>query len=449
MLHEIQADMAAQASEFRAFVAAQQLAMSESSHTRAREADEATIALEKRVAQKEAVEADIVQLSEQKASLAAEVTTMRAEATRLTAHKSKLMADLSSLETAIQIRREEMRYMEARAETLERRVLEGVLNHSRSLLIHPSTRPQIPSTSLKRVPSTSSTTSHTTIPAQPPPSMAGSAIRSGIGMALKRRPPPRGLGSQGLAGSKDRRILSLSTIGANKPAVVDRSVILADAHQANGAFGSGGLKRSHSVKSNFPSRKTSWGGTRETGWYADDLDEEDKENSVLDEEDSSGSETGTERRTSYGTETETDRRTSYSGTYPGTGSQYTGTGSQYTESHAGSHYTSTDSQVSHSTSDTGTRRSSYANSTVGTLGLREAEGADEELSVVSEANEGPEQEMEPGDQEIMLFEDQGESSPVKEMAMGLVHFAPHSDSGIGTDMPTATLDGAVEYFKDG
>ena len=85
---------------------------------------------------------------------------------------------------------------------------------------------------------------------------------------------------------------------------------LATSNGSSKGPGLGALKRSHSVKSNFPVRKTSWGGTKAIGMYADEGiddvdadDDEDKENSILDEADEGpedgGSEAGTERRTSY------------------------------------------------------------------------------------------------------------------------------------------------------
>jgi hypothetical protein len=95
---------------------------------------------------------------------------------------------------------------------------------------------------------------------------------------------------------KERRILSLSHVTGNRG--VDR--------QASGNGGLANLKRSHSVKSNFSLRKSSWAGRVSIA---------DKENEPFREEDEPASEpesdAGTERRTSYAG---TERKSSYAGT---------------------------------------------------------------------------------------------------------------------------------------
>ena len=433
LLEQIKEQVAVTAAQLSAFVAVQQAATTETHENRAREVEEASIALEKRIAQKKSVESEIVQLSEEKSMLTGSVENLRKEEKDLTNLKSRLQADLSSLETALEIRREEMQLMEARAEGLERRILEGVLDHSRSLLITSRPQSSLKAMNLKRVTSTASNATTVTKNSMAGSNTVGSAISSGVGMALKRRPPIRSpAGSQAGTPKGDRRILSLSTIGANKGHGNERSMVLANpslnangASKGSAAFGSGGLKRSHSVKSNFPVRKTSWGGTKQVGMYADDL-EEDKENSVLDEEDEGeGSDGGTERRTSYGTETE--RRTSYSGTYTGTGSY--GTGSVEGDEE---------------------RRTSYATSTVGTLGVKDAEFDEEDDRSVSEGEQSEQLERSmvgAGDQNLTLY--QGDILATKDTGdpHDLVLYGLPSDSGIGTDMPTAALEGGSDYFR--
>ena len=398
LLEQIKGQVEATAAEFAAFVASQQAAIIENQQSHSREVEEAAIALEKRTAQKEQVEADIIRLSDEKLALSTSVDELKKAQHELAMQKAKLQADLSSLETALQIRREEMHLMEAKAESLERRILEGVLDHSRSLLMTSRPQSSLKSMNLKRVGSTASnatTATKTTTIGTTAPSTAGSAASQGLNMALKRRQPARS-NAGAPSSNHNRRILSLSTIGSNKAPPSDRSIVLANpslagpAAKSTTAFGGGGLKRSHSVKSNFPSRKTSWGGTRQVGMYADDLEEEDKENSILDEEDEEGSESGTERRTSSGTDSL--RKTSYSGTYTGTGSY--GTGSV----------------------DGDERRSSYAASTEGALSLRTEEDAEEGL--------GEEQER------------------------GIVVYGMPTDSGIGSSLPTAALEGGGEFFKE-
>ena len=422
MLEQIRERVTATASQLEAFVAAQQASIAETNNIKAEEAEEAAIALEKRTAQKENVEADIIRLIEQRARVDRDVEELIKEKDELVALKSKMQADLSSLETALQIRREELHVMEARADGLERRILDGVLDHSRSLLTTSRPPSSLKDMNLKRVVSSGSNATATTrassVATTVPPTQH-SAVSSGIGMALKRRQLPRTSGTSTASGKPDRRILSLSTLGANKGASADRSMVLANPSIAGGttkmsAWGAGAIKRSHSVKSNFPIRKTSWSGTKAVGMYADEgIDEgEDKENSVLDEEDEDDIE---------GSQAGTERRTSYSGTYSGTGSCGDG-----------------------STVDGDDRRTTYAASTVGTV------GAPDDFVTI---DEGPEsgsesanaEEAEEEGRNLYLSREayQGEASTNKEMVV----FGQPSDSGLGTDIPTAQLEGGSDYFR--
>lgn len=369
-LDQIREQVTAMTKDFSEYIAGQRTAIARVANDRTREAEEIAMALQMRVSQKDNVEAEIARMSAQKGEIAQAVHELAREKENLmlekenlirdkkylareneslihdkellmhdkvdlTAQKSKLQVDLSSLHTALDIRREELHIIEERAGSVERSILDGVLDHSRSLLaISNRPRSSLKDMNLKRVVSTTSNATEDTSPSTISPILPHtvSAVSSGIGMALKRRQPNKS-GSLNGRSIGDRRILSLSTLGANKNANKDRSLVLANSSQLENAakgsaFGGGGLKRSHSVKSNFPVRKTSWGGTKALGMYGDEgpTDEEDKENSVLTEEDEDeeGSETGTERRTSYtGTYADTmsygtgsvvsseDRRTSY------------------------------------------------------------------------------------------------------------------------------------------
>lgn len=427
MLEQIREQVAATASRIDEFVTAQQAAFTETHHSKTKEAEEIAIALEKRTAQRETVEADIVRLSGDKEALAMDVQDLFKEKEELSALKSKMQADLSSLETALQIRREELHVMEARAAGLERRILDGVLDHSRSLLTTSRPQSSLKEMNLKRVISTASNATASTrasTVATTVPSKTNSAVSSGVGMALKRRPPPRALGTSISSSKADRRILSLSTLGANKGTAGERSMVLANPSITGGTtkasgWGAGGLKRSHSVKSNFPVRKTSWNGTKTPGMYADEgIDEGDKENSVLDEadeEDVEGSEAGTERRTSY------------SGTYSGTGSYGDG-----------------------STIPDDDKRTSYTASTIGTVGTRDFARTEdgEEGSQVESAHE---EEGEEDGERLYLGRDayQGDAAAKGEISNAgeMIVYGPPTDSGIGTDIPTAQLEGGSDYFK--
>ena len=420
LLEQIHEQVAATANDFNAFVAGQQVTIMDASDSRAKEAEEVAIALEKRTAQKEAVEADIVRLLEQKNGLHSDNQELLKEKEDLMAQKSRMQADLSSLHTALEIRREELQIMEARVDGLERRILDGVLDHSRSLLTTSRPQSSLKEMNLKRVASSTSnatTVTRTTTVGTTMPSLSASTVSSGIGMALKRRQPPRSTNPSSVAGSGDRRILSLSTLGANKGAGAERSMVLANPSGIGGpAKGSGfGVKRSHSVKSNFPVRKTSWGGTKALGMYGDEGvdDGDDKENSILDEED--------EDVDGECSEAGTERRTSYTGTYTGTGSYVEG-----------------------SIMSSDERRTSYAASTTGTVGNRDGV-LEEEEEPDSEPDSVHEDGAEAGSREYHgdIMATKGQISNAGEMVV----FGLPSDSGIGTDMPTAVLEGGSDYFR--
>ena len=419
LLEEIREQVAATANDFNAFVAGQQATIMEVADSRTKEAEEVAIALEKRIAQKESVEADVVRLSEEKDCLRSDIQELLKKKEDLLAQRSRMQADLSSLHTALEIRREELHVMEARADGLERRILDGVLDHSRSLLTTSRPQSSLKEMNLKRV--ASSASNATTVPrastaATTVPSSTVSTVSSGIGMALKRRQPPKSTNQSSVTGTNSRRILSLSTLGVNKGTGAERSMVLANPSNSGTAKGVGfGVKRSHSVKSNFPIRKASWGGTKALGMYGDEGvdDGDDKENSILNEED--------EIEDMDGSEAGTERRTSYSGTYTGTGS--------YGE---GSIVSSDD------------RRTSYAASTIGTVGnrggvLEEEEESDSE----SESLHDTEPEVDSGHYPGDVMATRGQISNAGEMVI----FGLPSDSGIGTDMPTATVEGGSDYFK--
>lgn len=183
--------------------------------------------------------------------------------------------------------------MEDRADTLEKRILEGVLDHARTVLL---SRPRgLQSLNMKKArgsrsrgPSANSTTSTA--------KDSRSIIGSSVGIALKKRTSasPQ-LGSNTPSNTnKERRILSLSNVTGNR-GVPDR--------YASSGSGFTNLKRSHSVKSNYSMRKASWGGRSSVANKENESFPEEDENQSGDESDA-----GTERRTSY-TGTYTDSMT--------------------------------------------------------------------------------------------------------------------------------------------
>ncbi|PGH04066.1 hypothetical protein GX51_03736 [Blastomyces parvus] len=390
-LDKIQDQITSAANELREMMLAQSALLTQSCEKKDKEAEEMAIALEKRLAQKERVEAEIVELNEEKESLYRMVQALKEEKEMLGKQNIKLHKEVAGLETALRIRREEMQLMEDRAEGLERRIVEGVLDHARSLLISRPSSAQ--AMNLKRVPSSASTVTRGSVASTANPS---SVLSSGVGMALKRRRSPlkANAGSTTLSNTKqERRILSLSNVTGNQKAI-DRQMV----PTARGGLTN--LKRSHSVKSSFPVRKPSWDSR---GFTAN------KENEVVKEEDEEGgddeSDTGTERRTSY-----------------------TGT------------CTDSMSYVTGSTLSTTDRQSSYNSSTNG-LVAAEPGIWDEESESGSEGEQSPDEDgdgLRGLDTKSIASTEPPESQPRDDESYvgpgGMVVYAQPSDSGLGTDL---------------
>ncbi|CAG8925190.1 unnamed protein product [Penicillium salamii] len=373
-LDEMHRDIMENSRKMNEMFAAQSVLVAEDTERKRREAEEAAVALERRVAQREQVEAELVGLHEEKDSMLNMIHRLSAEKEEMIRQNNRLTKDLSGLETALEIRHEEMRQMEDRADGLEKRILEGVLDHARTVLLSRSNSLQ--AMNLKRNRSTRSTRS-SRAGARSPSSASSvstakeskdnrSLVGSGVGMALKRR-LPNSLHAGTVAVQpnigKERRILSLSHVTGNRG--VDR--------QVSGKSGITSLKRSHSVKSNTL-RKASWAGPTSVA---------DKENEPFHEEDELASDTerdagprrqsshaGTDRRSSYaGSVAPSDRQTSYAESHAPSerktsfaGSE-AGTEYKYPESNAGS-----DRRTSYTASNAGTeRRASYAGTCVGSI----------------------------------------------------------------------------------
>ncbi|EAQ87005.1 hypothetical protein CHGG_08258 [Chaetomium globosum CBS 148.51] len=182
-------------------------------------------------------------LKEDESRMKDSLLSLRSEQENLSRQKTRLTADLSSLDTALRLRREELHDMEARAESLERRILEGVMDHSRVLLMAKTNRAAANSSrdsmSRKRV----SSSQRSADPAPAATEAGATKPRSAINLAMSARSKastPNGTSSS----ASNRRILSLSQITNNVP--------------------SGGMKRSQSVRTAGGAaasrglRKTSW-----------------------------------------------------------------------------------------------------------------------------------------------------------------------------------------------
>ncbi|KAI1496280.1 hypothetical protein F5X99DRAFT_82443 [Biscogniauxia marginata] len=227
------------AADISEFLSSQKQRIENEHEDREKILQETTIALERQKAEKEQVEVNLTHLRDEEAQLRESVSALKAEQASLTRQKTRLTADVSSLETALHLRREELHAMDIRAEGLERRILEGVLDHSRALLMTKSGAKGRDAMSRKRV----------------------SAVRSSLGPidapngSVKQPPKSRNAVNMAVAGNRaslippnqasaNRRILSLSQITNNVP--------------------TGGLKRSQSVRTPATGalRKSSWAPDR-------------------------------------------------------------------------------------------------------------------------------------------------------------------------------------------
>ncbi|KAJ4338136.1 hypothetical protein N0V87_004111 [Didymella glomerata] len=501
-LDEIHAQVKMTAVEVSDFVAKQTQLTLEGNESKEREAEELALLVERRSAQKEQLEADLEnlktekgaykeqlytelddlkaekenvlqelkeekarvmaelkeekdrtmqELKEEKDSLLAIVASLQAERENLANQKVRLTGEVSSLHTALEIRREELHMMDAKADAMERRILNSIMDHSRALMIAKGSK--APSKQKKRM-----SVDGETERALPP-----NATAKAVNMALKPRPAIRRSAPNSTA---DRRIFSLSQISGN-------AAPAAKTHLAPVAANSNsGIKRAHSVKTN--PRKSSWSG-RPSAVVAN------KENAPLIEEaepdaenqapgsvapsivaDDVQSEAGTERRYSVASE------------------------SQYTESHAegeapgddgrsvyGSEYTY--GSGSYMTGSDLDRRTSYGSQATRSVAPTESaiEGASESESESEEEEEDDEGTEKPDGSEIsgvtgselsdvtasevsdmtMPTEsaiDRAVAAVAEEMKENPKNFTP-TDSGLGTELPTAALDNGslvdADYFR--
>ncbi|POS73807.1 hypothetical protein DHEL01_v207800 [Diaporthe helianthi] len=236
---------------------------------------ETNVALERRLAQKDQAEVTIVDLQMEEDRLRESIAGLKVEQESLVRQKVRLTGDVSSLETALKLRREELHEMESRAEGLERRILEGVMDQSRILLMAKSSKKARESRDImsrKRVTSKPKS-AEDSIPEERPaaPSKSGghhqAAFRTAVNSKLSSLQPPQ----------QTRRILSLSQL--NKQPGLNAAAITVGA----------GFKRSQSVKTLTGAgalRKSSWNGRVNAGkkGYGDlhAGDEGDKENVNMD-----------------------------------------------------------------------------------------------------------------------------------------------------------------------
>lgn len=398
---------------------------------------------------KEEKEQTLMELKEEKNSLLAVVAALQVERENLANQKVRLTGEVSSLHTALDIRREELHFMDAKADALERRILNGIMDHSRALMMTKGGS-KSPSKLKKR----SVDVANEDGKMMPPPSTAA----NGLSLALKPRPAIRRGGAP--ANPAQRRILSLSQISGNAPA---------PGHQAfpttnnNSLASSAAIKRSHSVKNNSYARKGSWGGRPSMGVSNKEngpLDEEDELDgaklrpvaslapSAIMEEDQQ-SETGTERR--YSIDSRSYAESYGEGETPGYDgrSSFGGTGSQYSYASGSSYMTGSDVD----------RRTSYGTHD----GTHIEEQIDEDSDERSDAESGAEDEEPTAtinvnqseistatadtDIELPTHSEIGRAVEAVKKEMK-DEFAAPSDSGVGTDLPTAAFGNGSEADAD-
>lgn len=242
-LDKVHASVLKTASDISDFLQSQKRRIEKAHEDHSRHLQETMASVERKLAEKDHVETAVLNLRDEELRLRQSVMSLRSEQENLIRQKTRLTGDVSSLETALSMRKEELYDMESRAENLERRILEGVMDHSRVLLMSKAKRSGSDAMSRKRVRK----------PAEEDSQQDGR--KSMVGMALNAK---RNMAAASPTGAA-RRIVSLSQINNN--------------------VASGGVKRSQSVRTPAAGgggktyRKRSWGGGLE-------LTDNDKENSV-------------------------------------------------------------------------------------------------------------------------------------------------------------------------
>ena len=456
-LDQIHEKVMATAAEVSAFVTMQAKQITDDHSNKEKEAEELALLLERRQVQKDEIEDDITVLNEEKDSLRTAVEALKAEKEALAAQKARLHADVSSLETAMHIRRDELHEMDRKAEAIERRMLEGVMNQSRMLLLAkgasktPSPQKKKPQGRDLRVPSNASAASAQTVTSVVP------SLKNSHALAMKSRPTIQRNAGGPTANTPERRIMSLNQINNNaagRTAPTPASLVSGGGLQ--------GLKRSHSVKTQSSFRKPSWASRQRDPSFASVASvQEDKENETVHEDaegeeaeqefEDANSDAQTERRTSYLSATETTR-TYDEGVTPGLESE-DGTRMSYGTSDL-SYMTGTGSYLSGSELD---RRTSIGISANGVVGTQES--IDENV-VAEESEVGEDVEADGAPLQIKASNDAEAGEEADELAELAdvvrakkdVFFDPHdADSGLGTDIPTAALSsvgGDGGYFKE-
>jgi DNA repair exonuclease SbcCD ATPase subunit len=479
-LDQIHQQVMATASEVSQFVASQSRLITEGHESKEKEIEEVALLLQRRQAEKEHVENDIKSLQDEKLSLLAAVEQLRAERDTLTQQKSRLGSDVSALQTALEFRKEELHAMDTKADALERRVRDMLLDHTGSLLRNRQAASSTPNNAVSRQ-RMASNISHSTVGSLPG---RKDAVSSGLSLALKTRSATgqqRRNAGPPVAGGKQmasRRILSLNQISHNTPTGAHGFRAANNTTLAPGAASGGLIKRSHSVRSAQGGRKSSWNTNVEKARAvsgAMSIDE-DKENTPtpttaiaqlgdIDDHDETDEECDANSQIShhdFQTDAEEEDDAESVGTI--TGTEITTSAAGYADSfvsdeedamsrrHSGGTY---DGASSYFTGSEMSRRSSEVTDLESEDGAESAVShTDDESSVVVSRHDEGVEESEAGaerDEEAQEEqEEEDEHTPVAlEKTVVLYQGPTDSDSGLGSEVPTAgALSGSeTDYFR--
>ncbi|XP_044724450.1 chromosome segregation ATPase family protein [Hirsutella rhossiliensis] len=329
-LDQVHQSVSKTAADLSQFLSNQTQRIADDHEDRERTLQETTAMLERKLAEKEHLEVSVSSLRDEEERLRRSVVSLRTEQESLIRQKTRLTGDVSSLETAMRLRKEALSDMEYRADRLERRIMEGVMDHSRVLLMAKSSK-EGDKMSRKRTKKS---------PAQ---QAEACKARPAVNIALSAK---RNLAPAAQNGAA-RRIASLSQMNNNAPSSM--------------------VKRSQSVRTPHGTalRKRSWGGGMGKGFDAEDKEnvgvretvEEVEESeagappsldgetgddgsttaldsTVVDDDDDGHSDAGTLRRSSMGTTVLTSSTGQYTESEAAY-SEYDDGGSEYSESAVG------------------------------------------------------------------------------------------------------------------
>ncbi|KAL7273552.1 hypothetical protein RUND412_003577 [Rhizina undulata] len=137
LLDSIQKQVAATSADISQFIAMQTNIHREDVTNKIAAARQAELELERANSERKILEAATSALREEHANLQDSIEQLKEETDSLHSRKMRLKGDVVGLETALSLRQEELLLLEARAEGLERRVVEGVIEQSRALLSKP------------------------------------------------------------------------------------------------------------------------------------------------------------------------------------------------------------------------------------------------------------------------------------------------------------------------